>query len=34
MRANPGQACPAKWAIGAKTLTPGIDLVGKVNENV
>lgn len=34
MRENPGQACPAKWAIGAKTLTPGIDLVGKVNENV
>jgi len=32
MRANPGQACPAKWAIGSKTLTPGIDLVGKVNE--
>ncbi len=34
MRANPGQACPAKWAMGAKTLTPGIDLVGKVADNV
>lgn len=29
-RANPGQACPAKWKRGAKTLKPGIDLVGKI----
>ena len=34
MRANPGQACPAKWAIGSKTLTPGINLVGKVWEEL
>ena len=34
MRANPGQACPAKWAIGAKTLTPGLDLVGKVGDEL
>lgn len=34
MRANPGQACPAKWAMGGNTLTPGIDLVGRVSENV
>jgi len=30
MRANPGQACPAKWAKGADTLTPGADLAGKL----
>jgi peroxiredoxin (alkyl hydroperoxide reductase subunit C) len=28
--ANPGQVCPAKWNTGAKTLTPSIDLVGKI----
>ena len=28
--ANPGQVCPAKWNDGAKTLTPSIDLVGKI----
>jgi peroxiredoxin (alkyl hydroperoxide reductase subunit C) len=28
--AHPGQACPAKWTEGAKTLTPSIDLVGKI----
>ena len=32
MREHPGVACPAKWSTGAKTLTPGIDLVGKVDE--
>lgn len=26
------EACPAKWVQGAKTLTPGADLVGKVFE--
>jgi len=29
-RENPGIACPAKWAPGQQTLTPGIDLVGKL----
>jgi peroxiredoxin len=28
--ANPGQVCPAKWTEGAKTLTPSLDLVGKI----
>ena len=28
--ANPGQVCPAKWSPGAKTLTPSLDLVGKI----
>ena len=32
MRANPSMACPAKWTPGSVTLTPGIDLVGKVKE--
>ena len=27
---NPGQVCPAKWTEGAKTLTPSLDLVGKI----
>ena len=27
---NPGQVCPAKWNDGAKTLTPSLDLVGKI----
>ena len=27
---NPGQVCPAKWQQGAKTLTPSLDLVGKI----
>lgn len=27
---NPGEVCPAKWKPGAKTLKPGIDLVGKI----
>ena len=34
MSENPGQACPAKWAIGAKTLTPSIKIVGKVGEEL
>lgn len=25
-----GEVCPAKWKPGAKTLKPGIDLVGKI----
>lgn len=28
--AHPGQVCPAKWTEGAKTLTPTLDLVGKI----
>lgn len=28
--ANPGQVCPAKWKDGAATLTPSLDLVGKI----
>ena len=27
---NPGQVCPAKWNEGAETLTPSLDLVGKI----
>jgi peroxiredoxin (alkyl hydroperoxide reductase subunit C) len=27
---NPGEACPAKWTPGEKTLTPSLDLVGKI----
>jgi peroxiredoxin len=27
---HPGEACPARWTPGAKTLTPSIDLVGKL----
>lgn len=34
MRKNPTQACPAKWAIGAKTLTPSLELSGKVGEEL
>ena len=30
LRANPAEACPAKWTPGAKTLTPGKSLVGNV----
>ena len=28
--AHPGQVCPAKWNEGAATLTPSLDLVGKI----
>jgi peroxiredoxin len=27
---NPGEVCPAKWNEGARTLTPSLDLVGKI----
>lgn len=27
---NPNEVCPAKWQPGAKTLKPGLDLVGKI----
>ena len=27
---HPGQVCPAKWNEGAQTLTPSLDLVGKI----
>ena len=30
MEANPGTACPAKWAVGAKTLKPSIKIAGEV----
>ncbi len=30
MAAHPGTACPAKWAIGSKTLTPSIKIAGEV----
>ncbi|MDP2091229.1 MAG: redoxin domain-containing protein [Candidatus Gracilibacteria bacterium] len=32
MRAHPTQACPAKWAVGSKTLTPNIKMAGEVYE--
>jgi NADH-dependent peroxiredoxin subunit C len=28
--AHPGEVCPAKWTEGASTLTPSLDLVGKI----
>lgn len=30
VRKNPGQVCPAKWKETGETLTPGLDLVGKI----
>jgi len=30
MEANPGTACPAKWAVGGKTLKPSIKIAGEV----
>ncbi len=27
---HPGEVCPAKWKKGQETLTPSIDLVGKI----
>jgi peroxiredoxin len=30
VRSHPGEVCPAKWQEGEKTLTVGIDLVGKI----
>ncbi|MDD2907213.1 MAG: peroxiredoxin [Candidatus Gracilibacteria bacterium] len=32
MRSHPGTACPAKWAVGSKTLTPSIKIAGEVEE--
>ena len=28
--AHPGEVCPAKWKEGEQTLTPSLDLVGKI----
>jgi len=28
--AHPGEVCPAKWEEGAETLTPSLDLIGKI----
>lgn len=30
VREHGGEVCPAKWKPGAKTLKPGLDLVGKI----
>lgn len=30
VRGHGGEVCPAKWKPGAKTLKPGLDLVGKI----
>lgn len=30
VRKNPNEVCPAKWHEGEETLTPGLDLVGKI----
>ena len=30
VRNNPGEVCPAKWKEGEATLTPSLDLVGKI----
>ena len=30
VREHPGEACPARWVAGDETLTPSIDLVGKI----
>jgi len=27
---HPGEVCPAKWKEGAKTISPSLDLVGKI----
>jgi NADH-dependent peroxiredoxin subunit C len=27
---HPGEVCPAKWSPGGKTLSPSLDLVGKI----
>ena len=34
VRSHPGAACPAGWKPGARTLRPGIDLVGRVGEEL
>ena len=30
IRENGGEVCPMNWKPGAKTLKPGLDLVGKI----
>ena len=30
VRTHPGEVCPAKWKEGEDTLTPSLDLVGKI----
>ena len=30
VRSHPGEVCPAKWEEGDSTLTPSLDLVGKI----
>ena len=30
VRSHPGEVCPAKWEEGEDTLTPSLDLVGKI----
>lgn len=30
VRNNPGEVCPAKWEEGEETLSPSLDLVGKI----
>ncbi|TDL98371.1 peroxiredoxin [Macrococcus brunensis] len=30
VRTHDGEVCPAKWKEGSETLTPGLDLVGKI----
>ncbi len=30
VRKHKGQVCPASWKPGGKTLTPGVDLIGKI----
>ena len=34
MAANPGTACPAKWAVGAKTLKPSIKIAWEVEKEL
>lgn len=34
MREHPGTACPAKWVVGNKTLTPSIKIAGEVAEQL
>jgi peroxiredoxin (alkyl hydroperoxide reductase subunit C) len=30
VRKHPGEVCPAKWKEGGETLSPSLDLVGKI----
>lgn len=30
VRSHPGEVCPAKWKEGQETITPSLDLVGKI----